>query len=175
MSAMCVVPLRRLMSAEAGEAPWADRGVPWPSCTSASIPDSSQSLMVGPMSPVQRGRGVRSWCVHQWSWTWTGNRLWTRVGRSGQQRPEGIPPLPCMHETLTASISVNCCATSWGGKTIKDGFLSLAWLSTDSRDSQEAPLGRNAAGAGSSSRDCVRAGTHSGEHPEYDWCSRATI
>jgi hypothetical protein len=54
-----------------------------------------------------------------------------------------------------------------------DDFL-LAPLSMDSRDSQEGPLDRNGARAGSSSRICEQARSNSGASEEHDWGSKCT-
>jgi hypothetical protein len=81
-------------------------------------------------APVELGFGLESGLV-------------PGFGKSGQQRPGGSPPIPCPVEALTASISVNCSATSCGGKNKMEGSSSLNVLSVDTRDSQEESLDEN--------------------------------
>jgi hypothetical protein len=130
---MCLVPIRPLVSAEATEAFWAERGVTRSWLSPVSITKSSQSLRVGAKSTVwgNRASGLRlptSLGVYQQSWDLDRKSALARVRQSweAEARRKATPALPCW--ALTASTSVNCAATSCGGNIMMMASLAHSAL-----------------------------------------------
>ena len=70
---------------------------------------------------------------------------WTQIMSPDQEKAglrqlmaEGSPPLTKRTQLLTTSITVNCLATSWGGKTMRSDFSSTGLFLLVTCQEQEA-------------------------------------